>query len=853
MMSFKSLRQALMLGVATLSAMATVATVEQPACAQEVTRTYDIPAQDLNGALRAFAMQTGRDVLYPPEIVAGKRSPGVRGPMSERRALEALLVGSGLSFEQTASNGYAVRSETSRPDLGASNETSTSDEIVVVGTNIRGAQNSTVPTVVLDRDYIDSTGVSTTTRLMETLPQNFASANQSAVLLTGNSDPRPQGSAINLRGIGEGTTLVLLNGRRMPLGFFGTSVDISSLPLTAFDRVEVLTDGASALYGSDAVGGVVNFVLRDNPDSAESRLSIGDAHGSTEIRVGQSLGANWSTGSVLASGEYYHRDLLTAGDRDFISPQSQIGSLLPRDENWSTLIAARQDVGPNVTTFADALYSHRRSYNEAGVVSRAESYSTDNSQSNLTAGLTWETAADWSVEFSLGYGENEQDQIQRSSGSDFLVTTDFAVVSGRLTASGKLPHFFVDDARAAIGIDYREEELTFGNSNGASGERAQRVASLYGEVLIPLLGGIPNLSHPPIELSLAARYDDYSSFGSSVDPRLGIAWRPNSSLLLRAGIGTSFVAPRLSDYDTASNFAIALTQPDPGTASDESVQLWIGGASTEYRPQESENFTLGIEFEPASLQGFKSALNYYNIRYTNRIASPGFFGDIIANPSAFAALIERDPTAARVSQVIAATQGVGQGFFAFNPDFSQNNAFDPASVDVIIEGRRRNLAGLDTQGVDINFSQRIDTSLGVFTLAANAAYIFEIDQRITDTAPTFDSAGTFNNPAQLRARLSANFERGPWQSIVFANYTSGYDDNRATTVQHVSSFSTLDGRIAYSMGSERAPFKIALNIQNVFDRSPPNTTILSESDLGFDPANANPVGRLVSVELVKSW
>jgi iron complex outermembrane receptor protein len=227
------------------------------------------------------------------------------------------------------------------------------EEILVTGTLIRGIENPTAPITVLDRNYIDSTGFSTTSSLIESIPQNFALANQAGVLTPGVTSTRDQGVSINLRGIGEGTTLVLLNGRRLPLGFAGSAVDISSLPLSAVERVEVLTDGASALYGSDAVGGVVNFVMRRDFEGAETRFRAGWADGVNEYRANQVLGANWGSGGVIMSAEYYYRDLLLTEDRDYVPENTLIGALYPEDENFSVYLSAFQDITDSVEAFAD--------------------------------------------------------------------------------------------------------------------------------------------------------------------------------------------------------------------------------------------------------------------------------------------------------------------------------------------------------------------------------------------------------------------------------------------------------------------------------------------------------------------
>src|SRR5262249_18260396 len=124
-------------------------------------------------------------------------------------------------------------------------------------------------------------------------------------------------NSVDIRGLGAGTTLTLLNGRRLGQSDSGRSVDVSLIPAAAIARVEVLTDGASAIYGSDAVGGVVNFVLRRDFEGAETRMSYGEVvHGG--LRQGsfsQTFGKNWNSGGGLVSYNLMSASPLERGDR----------------------------------------------------------------------------------------------------------------------------------------------------------------------------------------------------------------------------------------------------------------------------------------------------------------------------------------------------------------------------------------------------------------------------------------------------------------------------------------------------------------------------------------------------------
>jgi iron complex outermembrane recepter protein len=134
-------------------------------------------------------------------------------------------------------------------------------KIEVTGSNIyRSEAESALPVQVITREDIERTGATTTAELMSKVSANVLGQNDQLSI----SSFRPPGlSSINLRGIGSGDTLVLLNGRHVAnYAFDGSAVDVNSIPLAAVERVEILKDGASAIYGTDAVAGVVNFILR---------------------------------------------------------------------------------------------------------------------------------------------------------------------------------------------------------------------------------------------------------------------------------------------------------------------------------------------------------------------------------------------------------------------------------------------------------------------------------------------------------------------------------------------------------------------------------------------------------------
>jgi outer membrane receptor protein involved in Fe transport len=861
----------------------------------------DIEQQPLGNALKSFAEQSGLQVVYFAAVAEGKHAPALQGEYTANDALDLLLVGSNLTYstvdERTYTIAAAPAAVNERGDRDSGNATPAAaplliaqqqapspaaastdeaqveaeleaeparpmEEILVTGTLIRGIENRTVPMVVLDKGYIDATGYSTTSSLIESIPQNFALTNQAGVQTPGVTSTRDQGVSINLRGIGEGTTLVLLNGRRMPLGFSGSAVDVSSLPLSAIERVEVLTDGASALYGSDAVGGVVNFVMRRDYEGAETRLRAGWADSVDEYRFTQVLGANWDSGGVVLSAEYYDRDLLLASDRDFVPESTQIGSLYPEDENFSVYLSAHQGITDTVEAFADVLYADRSSFNQSRVTPVFnEDSSTDNLQLSASAGLNWRLGGDWLLTVAGSYGEDHQESLVHNfvGAPPGMLDYLFDVVAFDAKADGSLFHLPAGAVRMAIGASTRKETLDIYNTIGDvpiyEFDNDQRVNSLYGELSIPLIGEDNGAGR--LELSIAGRYDDYSSFGSSFDPRFGVHWRPIESLSLRASYGTSYVAPKLSDYNLGTNVAAALYWLDPGLPTGFSHQLQVLGIDVpSLTAQEAENYSFGIEFRPTDLPGLKLGANYYDIEYDGQIGTPSSTDVALANEESYVGIIIRDPTVAQVNDYIAIGGLSGQPFFAFNPDFSFNTNFDPATVDVIVDFRRRNLSVVKTRGLDFYGNYAFTAGDNDFNLALNATYLIERLLQATAASVPTETADTINNPPDWRIRGSAAWTRNEWSAYGYLNYTDGYTDNRLPDELPVDSYTTVDARLAYAFAADRgfsSGMILAVNAQNLFDEDPPATALVGPFDVGFDTTNASPMGRLISVELTKTW
>lgn len=307
--------------------------------AQERVVALALPEGPMNQSIIELARQADVRILFETELVAGLKAPALSGRFTARDALDRLLSKTSLTVDQVrpgvlvlrplrvpiSSDAQSVAPPPLIPEAAAQTaEDSTLVEEIVVGSHIRGVRDSASPVVVVSRDDIDRAGHATVADALSSLPQAFGGTYSEDSVSTGTDTVGGnlgRGTGINLRGLGANATLVLVDGRRMVgAGSRGDVADISAIPMAAVERVEILLDGASALYGSDAVGGVVNIRLRRNLDGGEFRASGGLATqgGYSRYQMSQALGRTWSGGHAMAAYEYFHHSPLFGGDRDFV-------------------------------------------------------------------------------------------------------------------------------------------------------------------------------------------------------------------------------------------------------------------------------------------------------------------------------------------------------------------------------------------------------------------------------------------------------------------------------------------------------------------------------------------------------
>ncbi|WP_213978987.1 TonB-dependent receptor [Sphingomonas sp. dw_22] len=354
-----------------------------PAAAAQQIRNFDISAGDLGSALNAFARQANQEIIFSSSLVAGKRTKGVRGSLQPNAALQALLQGTGLrveggavltlrkvgepqpqpisvrrqpvSFESTSRG--QDRPSASEADAVAEPQEAPApvEELVVTGSRIvRNGNDAPTPTTVLSAEDI-----------AERNPTNIADyINQLPSMGTGNT-PRTTtlfanatggANQLSARDLGVTRTLVLLDGRRVVGSGMSPAVDINLLPQNLVQRVDVVTGGASAAYGSDAVAGVVNFILDTKFTGLKGSVNVSQ----TDYADGRVFSADLAYGAkfagdrghILLSGSYFNGQGIDFADhtRDWFQP----GLRLMNNPDWTATNGqpgqiVRTDAGYNST------------------------------------------------------------------------------------------------------------------------------------------------------------------------------------------------------------------------------------------------------------------------------------------------------------------------------------------------------------------------------------------------------------------------------------------------------------------------------------------------------------------------
>ncbi len=853
------------------------ALAQQPPSA-EVARDFDLPAGELAGALGAFRAQSGIELVYAPGLVAGRQARAVSGRMGWRDALHRLLQGSGLGYRHVdgrivlaagaaGSPGAPDGAVSAQPEPAASPASAATEmaTITVTGTRIRGGTTPS-PVTTIDSERIREEGFADLGEVIRSVPQNFSGGQNPGVLGLNQSGSGAAnnnltgGSGLNLRGLGPDATLTLLNGRRMAYSGFVQAVDLSAVPLDAVERIEIVADGASAIYGSDAVGGVGNVILKRDYEGVAIGARYGGASdgGLDTTEYTATAGTAWRSGGLVAAYKNVAADPIYARQRTYTADVlPDPSTIYPGSDLRSVLVSGHQWLGSSVELRLDALRTRRDQryayYPNPALYSGVASETT---ATFVAPSVEFLLPGDWllSVGGALGKDEHVQDQ------SLVLLATDTAVPllhdcfcnrSRSWDVGAEGPLFMVPggEARLAVGAGYRKNEFRRASyltgTTSVEGGESSRFA--YAELNVPLVG--PEMGGAGVyrlELTAAARTEDYSSFGRVTTPKLGLVYGPSKDVTLKASWGRSFKAPTLMQRYLPVTAGLVHPSRYGGVGyAPEATLMYLDGGNPGLGPERARTWSVSAAFHPAAHPAFEAELTWFGIDYRDRVVQPITNWAGAMGTAAYAGFFSYDPTPEEQARAIEAADA----FFNY-----VDAPYDPADVVAIMHSQYINAARQRIRGVDLSGSWWRDLGPGRLTLRGSASWLDSVQQ--TTAGEGFaDLSGRLFNPARVHGRVGLVWDQGGLTASAFATHVGGVTDT--TDGEKTASFTTFDTVVRYradALGGMWSGVEFALSVQNLFDRRPPLYTPASPVLVPpYDSTNYSAIGRFASVQLAKRW
>jgi iron complex outermembrane recepter protein len=847
----------------TGTAAATAAMCVVPASAQgQASYRLDIPAQAMDSALTRLAAATHTQIVFRGDTVRGKHSNAVSGSYTADAAIAILLRGSGLTVARSARGVFVVTAAAvaSQNEAGAA-AVQTEPEIVVTGSHIAGAPIAS-PVVRITQQRMREAGQRDLGEVIRSIPSNYGGGqNPGARFQTGdNSNTNVSGSsALNLRGLGPDATLTLLNGRRLAYDANSQAVDISVIPLDAVSSIEVVADGASAIYGSDAVGGVANVILRPDYDGLSTAVTLGGATrgGGFQQAYEAVGGGRWRSGGVLVAVQYEQQDAVRSSQRDYTRYVIEPNTLLDAERHYSGLVTAHQDLGPALSFSIDALYSHR--YSNGAEFSDPDYAATTRFTTEsyaISPNLTWQLGGDWRATLSAFTGADDthrfDDFIDKVSGDNLGGESFFRnrAWGGELDVQGRLVEIPGGAVRVAMGAGYRHNgfETVVVGSPGSTYSCGRGDYYGFGELSVPLVSaanGMPLLRE--LAVSAAVRHEEYDRFGGVTTPKLGLVYAPLPGARFLLSWGRSFKAPTLAQQ--YGPFSVSLARASQrgavGYPANATVLISSGG-NPDLGPERARTVSATLELEPALVAGLRLSATWYDIDYRDRVVQPLLPPFAALSSPALAEFIQYNPTPAEQAALIARD---------LNGLFSSAGPYIPGNVVAIANGALINAARQRLQGVDLVGSYVLPVGADDIMFAGFASWLTSSQQNSAG-APALQRAGTNFSPPRFRARGSVTGHFGAVTVAGFANYVGHLLDTTATPATRGDDMTTFDLNLIWQVPVARGPLggvSVSLSAQNITDARPPYLAPLDDSVVNYDSTNYSPLGRFIRLSLRKTW
>ena len=791
-----------------------------------------------------------------------------------------------------------------------------SERIEVTGSRIKRTEIEGVsPVLILDQDTIRKSGSPTVSDLLNKLSISAQGSYSAPVV----SDTRGTVTSVNIRGLGSSNTLVLLDGRRLPDEAGKGTVDLSTIPMAAVERIEILKESASAIYGSDATGGVVNIITKKDLNGsivyASGMTPKLEGNASTEFAYLTGVSnRNFRNMTIL---NYRHQEPIYYRDRDWtkgglsffsypanyvfeaegykitphpnceapanqridtgdggpepvcsynfsntmaFSPEiTQLGVLNNFEYNindeitlFSTIRATKNthvwNMAPNAGSFTipqDVAQANltRLGLVDAEIPADVELYyrglpwglrqwEEEKTVLGATAGLKGSLSPTWDWSLSVGHTESKKDTVnaqgfmlvdelvsaieagefnpfETTLGADSLAVVDraryepftiietdantynFDVTGELFEIAGGPVGLAAGLARSELGykkqIDTQSERgNVFGVTEDKGADGSREVNAAYMEVSVPLLENL--------EFQLAARYDQYSDFGSTTNPKFGFRYLPTNRVMIRGGAGTGFKAPTLDEIYKGTTLGLLNLTDTPtceSTNIDEcplttEVEIETTG-NQDLDEETSVGYTLGLVTEP--LDGFSIGVDYWYVRIKDIVKEmePQDILDHVADGRSFDGVtITRQGGApdGRLERIVVPTMNLGES---------------------------------EDSGVDLTVDYRVRTGTHRWDLHSEYSRKFYARSVPFPGEPKEDTLGDRGEP-RWRDVTSVSDTIAKAHTFTLRQNVIGKQESENSADTEIGSFTTIDAQYAWSHPWDGI---LTFGALNVLDRSFP--------------------------------
>jgi outer membrane receptor protein involved in Fe transport len=837
---------------------------------------FDVPAGPLEKMLHDVGHQADRNIIYfDSSIVQGMQATALRGEFTVEEAIEHLLAGKSLHpvksdertiiIERDAPDKTVIVQPPPPKDKETPEATPVHASVEEVVVNAKAGYltdlSPLVPTITVTRQQLDDRGYFQLGDFFRQQPQNFPGISPGSSPIVGNA--RGAGGnqtfavTVDWLGLGPGTTLLLLNGHRLPPSVIGQAVDISAIPVSEIDHIDIVKSGASATYGSDAVGGVVNIVTVSNYSGVEATARYGGTSEDELVGPGGSVTAGriWSGGNGVMIFDFERDDPLYASQRGYTSSALEPTSLLPAMKIYSGVASARQDLCDRCILRADVFASRR-------------TFDADDALNEFLTKLVgrvdqWDAVMQFDYRLSTSWNFNLA--VQMATEKDLVVTTTYSpaksdqdyYVNQAPSVESFIKGAFGGDSdplvQLGLGAAFRQEQFAWRPSYAADVSDRRNVTSVFGEVWLPHLdkGGWLPLTQE-LSADLSGRYDGYDRSGSSWDPRVALRWETSDSLAWHTSFSRSFKSPTLFQLSW-NEFAgvVQATNPmSPGTTLN---TLLVDGGNRRLTAERSRSVELGFTYKPQAIHDLIIDVSGTDLIYTHRIdelSQDGFAAtQVIADAPVLGQLVSLNPSQSQVQQVLA------------TPGLVKTTPIDIDTVAAIANLGFANVGSIHVQAIDATVNYSHDVAGDPLIAELVGSYFVNYDVRITPQSAEASFVGAAYRPSRVRAKLDLTWPHGNWSANVRFNFTGGYHNGNDPACPSmpgcpVSAWSTFDGSVAYSIPTDlSSPLhgtRVSLSVSNAFDRAPPYLYGGGQG-LNYDPANASPSGRRVAITVTKQW